>query len=67
MKYRIEPSETGWVIVNARDQELGWSGGHWVARDMNGGAHLVTFADEAAADQYAQEVFGPAHKQEAAK
>jgi hypothetical protein len=56
MKYRIEPSETGWVIVHARDDGLAWSGQCWVDREQ--AARLIRFTDEAAAHQYEKEVFG---------
>jgi hypothetical protein len=31
-----------WIIISAREPELAWGGGHWVARDQMRGAHLVS-------------------------
>jgi hypothetical protein len=42
--------------VNADDEGWVWTGSYWVDREQRD-AHPRTFADEAAAQAYAEEVF----------
>jgi len=61
-RYRIELGKLGqFIIVNARDRSLAWSGSCWVEHDggfPTGRVHVANFASEEDARQAAEEVFG---------
>lgn len=61
-RYRIELGRIGrFVIVNARDGSLAWSGSCWVEHEEGvpaGRAQVSNFATEEEARQAAEEVFG---------
>jgi len=54
-RYLIVEQDEHFLILCARDPGLGWSGDYWV--DVEQAARLLRFADQAAAEQYALEVF----------
>lgn len=60
--YRLEKSiSERWIIVNARDPELAWSGSHWVDHEngvATGRFHVATFASEEEARKHAESVWG---------
>jgi hypothetical protein len=56
LRYGIQQEPDGrWVIVNARDDTLIWTGkGHWAERES---AHPIHFASPTDAEEFAQHVF----------
>ena len=59
--YKIEQGIMGrWIIVNARDPELAWSGSCWREHDQGIGrrGHISNFDSQAEAEEHAREVFG---------
>jgi hypothetical protein len=58
LRYRIKQAADGrFIIVNNSDEDLVWSHNHWTDREQSS-AHLDSFANRAAAVQYAEEIFG---------
>lgn len=50
-----------WIIVNARDADLAWSGSCWVEHEdgySRGRAHVCNFNSHQEAQIYAEEVWG---------
>lgn len=50
-----------WIIVNARDSDLAWSGSCWVEHEdgiSRGRAHVSTFDSQELAQGHAEEVWG---------
>lgn len=62
MRYSIAQNSFGrWIIVNARDPELAWSGSCWVEHEdgiSRGRAHVSNFDSEDEARSCAEEVWG---------
>jgi hypothetical protein len=60
--YKIELSVFGrWIIVNARDPELAWSGSCWMEHEHGrpiGRAQISNFTTEEEARKHAEDVFG---------
>ncbi len=60
--YRLQPNLFGrWMILNARDPELAWSGSCWVDHVdgvATGRAHVANFTTEDEARKYAEDVWG---------
>lgn len=55
--YRIEQRDGQWVLTNADDPELTWTGRCWANLDIWGHPPMV-FSSKAEAEKYAQELWG---------
>ncbi len=53
---RNDAPEGGWIILNGRDNGLGWTGYEWIDRQES--ARLIRFQEAAWAAEYAEMAFG---------